>query len=138
MKSINYVGILVGAIVYTLLGMIWYSPFLFGDRFMALMGWPAIMVDSMVRNLGTNYVFAILSSLIMVFILDLFIEYTQVKRFIDGMKIGLLLWLGFVATTNLSTVIFENRLFNLYLINIAYEMVCLALIGGMLAVWKRK
>jgi len=46
------------------------------------------------------------------------------------------LWLGFVATTQLATVIFEHRSLTLYLLNVGYNLVACLITGALLAVWK--
>ena len=51
------------------------------------------------------------------------------------MQTGFWLWLGFVATTQLSTVIFEERNFGLYLLNVGYQLVACLVCGAVLAVW---
>ena len=53
-----------------------------------------------------------------------------------GIETAFWLWLGFIATTQLATVLFEQRPLGLYLINVSYQLAGCALAGGILAVWR--
>ncbi|MEK9135973.1 MAG: DUF1761 domain-containing protein, partial [Bacteroidota bacterium] len=62
-------------------------------------------------------------------------SYTNVHGFAGGLMAGFWNWLGFVLTTNASTVLFEFRRSGLYWINMGYYLVCLLLMGGVLGAW---
>jgi hypothetical protein len=80
---------------------------------------------------------AFLTSLVLVYILAHFVQYTKAKTaWRGGIETAFWLWLGFIATTQLATVIFEKRALGLYLINIGYQLVACALAGVILAVWQ--
>jgi hypothetical protein len=53
----------------------------------------------------------------------------QAQTALDGIQTAFWLWLGFIATTQLATVVFEERKLGLYLINVGYQFVACAL-GG--------
>jgi hypothetical protein len=57
---------------------------------------------------------------------------------VKGAQTGILMGIGFVATTALSTYMFEGRSFHLYLINEGYPVVGLALMGAVIGAWKKK
>ena len=56
----------------------------------------------------------------------------------EGLQTAFWLWLGFVATTQIATVIFEERKLGLYLLNIGYQLVGCAIAGVILAVWRKR
>ena len=66
-----------------------------------------------------------------------FIHYTGARTAIEGLKTAFGL-VGFVATTQLDTVIFEERKLGLYLLNVGYHFVGCAIAGVILAVWRRR
>ncbi|HYP00726.1 MAG TPA: DUF1761 family protein, partial [Pyrinomonadaceae bacterium] len=37
--KINYAAVVASALLYWLLGGLWYSPLLFGSKFISIMGW---------------------------------------------------------------------------------------------------
>ncbi len=45
-----------------------------------------------------------------------------------------MMWLGFVATISLPTVMFEKRKMSLFSIVAGYQLVCLAVMGAIIAV----
>jgi len=49
---------------------------------------------------------------------------------------GLLVWLGFVATTHAANCLFEGRPFRLFSINTGYPLVSLVLMGPLLGAWR--
>lgn len=81
-------------------------------------------------------VLAFLSSLVLVYVLAHFVQYTKASNLVAGLQTAFWLWLGFVATSQLATVIFEGRKPGLYLLNIGYQLVACLIAGAVLAVWK--
>ncbi len=55
-----------------------------------------------------------------------------------GAQTGILMSIGFVATTTLTTYLYEGRPFHLFLINVGYIVVGLALMGAVIGAWKKK
>ena len=83
-----------------------------------------------------EYVLAFLSSLVLVYVLAHFMRYTKATNLVGGLQTAFWLWLGFVATSQIATVIFEGRKPGLYLLNIGYQLVACLVAGGLLAIWK--
>jgi hypothetical protein len=135
---INYVAVIVSAIVHFMIGGLWYSV-IFGNKFIELIGWtPAQLEQVGSQNHGKEYLIAFVSSLVLVFILAHFVQYTGAKGVVGGMQTGFWLWLGFVATTQLATVIFEQRRLGLYVLNVSYQLTACLICGAILASWKRR
>lgn len=133
---INYPAVIVAAIVHFMIGGIWYGV-LFGTKFIELIGWSPQKVEEMGnQNHTKEYVLAFATSFVLVYILAHFVQYTKARGVLDGMQTGFWLWLGFIATTQLSTVVFEGRNLGLYLLNVGYQFVACLLTGAILAVWK--
>ena len=83
-------------------------------------------------------VIAFVMSLILVYILAHFVQYTKATNVMGGIQTAFWLWLGFVVTTHVPTVIFEGRSFGLFLINVGYQFLGCALAGVILAVWRTR
>lgn len=136
---INYPAVAASAVAYWVLGAVWYSSLLFERPFVALKGYTpeqvaAIRAASHAWEIGAA--FAV--SLVTAYVLAHFVKFTGAETAGAGMQAGFWLWLGFVVTTNLSTVLFEARPLGLYLINNGYHLVGLLGMGAMLAVWRRE
>ena len=133
--GINWLAILVAAIVPMVAGMLWYSPMLFANPWMKLIGKTKeeIMASG---SPGKAYAISFIGALIMSYVMSYFVHWTDSHTLGQGMKIGFALWLGMVVTSNLGTALFEFRKWGLYLINMGYNFVCMLIMGGVLAVWK--
>jgi hypothetical protein len=59
-----------------------------------------------------------------------------IYRGIGGVKLGALCWLGFAATIGLTSQVFSNKRFAVYVIDVAYQLVYLVLMGWILAIWR--
>jgi uncharacterized protein DUF1761 len=137
--KIKYPAVIVATLVHYILGGLWYSPLLFGNKFLQLVNWSPEKIrevesQSHVKELAIAFVM----SLILVYVLAHFIQYTKATSAFEGIQTAFWLWLGFIVTTHVPTVIFEGRSFGLFLINIAYQFVGCALAGVILAVWRAR
>jgi hypothetical protein len=137
-SQFNFSAILVCAVLNMLLGLIWYA-FIFSKAFIQLMGiTPDHMSDPGAQKAAVHGYFAsFFSSIIMAIILSYFIIFTGTDTALEGFKLGLLAWCGFTFTTMLPNHYFSMKPLKLALINIAYPMVGLSLMGIILAVWRK-
>ena len=131
--TINYLAVLVAAVVTFVIGGIWYSRALFGPRWMAAVGKRKEELEK--GNMGVAYFGAFVSALMMAYVLALFIGLAQAKTIFQGSTIGLWAWVGFVAAPKLSGYLFAGWPRDLYLINNGYHLVSLLVMGAILAVW---
>ena len=134
--KINYPAVLVATIVHFLIGGLWYG-LLFSNKFVELMAFtPEQLLAMESRNPAKELLITFISTLILVYILAHFVQYTKARSALDGIQTAFWLWLGFIATTQLATVVFEQRKLGLYLISIGYQFVGCAFAGVILAVWR--
>jgi hypothetical protein len=134
---IKYPAVIVATLVHFILGGLWYSPLLFGNKFLQIIGWtPQQLEQIQARGPAKELIIAFVTSLILVYILAHFVQYTKATTAMAGIQTAFWLWLGFIATTNIATVLFEQRPLGLYLINVSYQLVACALAGAILAVWR--
>lgn len=133
---INYLAVLVAAVVSMALGAFWYSPAGFGKQWATLMGWNEATLRSKMKGKPTKeYAIAFVGSLVMAYVLAHFVGYAQATTLAEGLQAGFWTWLGFVATVTLSSVLWEGRPWKLYLLNNGYQLVNLLFMGAILAVW---
>jgi len=137
--KIKYPAVIVAAIVHFLLGGLWYSPLLFENKFLQLINWsPQQLQQIQNESHAKELAIAFVMSLILVYVLAHFVQYTKATNAMGGIQTAFWLWLGFIVTTHVPTVIFEHRSFGLFLINVAYQFVGCALAGVILAVWRTR
>jgi len=138
--GVNLLSVLVSAIATMVLGFLWYSPMLFAKPWMVLMGYDPndkAGLEEMRKSAGKSYAVSFLASLLSAFVLAKIIHVSTVNTALYGMKIGFAIWLGFVATVQLTEVLFAKKPAKLYLINTGYQFVCYLAMGAILAVWPR-
>lgn len=134
--SINWLAIVVAAIVPMILGALWYSPVLFAKQWMQHIGKTEEEVKKASASPAAMYGVTFLCALVMSYVMNYFVTYTSSFTFMQGVKIGFATWLGFVVTTHLASVTFEFKPKGLYIINMGYNLVAFVLMGGILAVWR--
>jgi hypothetical protein len=140
LMGVNLLPVLVAAIATMVVGFLWYSPLLFAKPWMLLMGYDPndkTALEKMQKSAGKSYGISFLASLVSAFVLAKIILVFTVNSALYGMKVGFAVWLGFVATVQLTDVLFARRPAKLYLINTGYQMICYLAMGAILAVWPR-
>ena len=130
--DINYLAVVGAAVASMIIGFLWYGP-LFGNQWKKLMNFTDKSMKKMtpVQAMIGGFI----STLIMSYILAHFIDYTQAATFMDGAVAGIWLWLGFIATVQIGSVLWEGKPLKLYAINTLHYLVTLVIMGGILAVW---
>lgn len=130
--QVNWAAVVVAAIIYLILGFLWYGP-LFGRRWMALMSITPSGMNSatMIRTTAGSFVVA----LVMFYVLSLVVDWTGARTAGAGIWAGFLMWLGFVGTIMFNSVLYESRPVALYVLNTAYHLIALLVAGALLAVW---
>jgi hypothetical protein len=132
---LNYAAIIISAIVYWLLGALWFGN-LFTTPWMTLEG--MTVQQAMKISPTVPYIIVFICDIIMAYILANVCLWRQVDTAWKGASLGVLFWIGFVATTSLATYEFEGRPFHLFLINYGYCLVGMVIMGIILGAWKKK
>jgi hypothetical protein len=138
---INYLAVLVAAVVIFALGGLWYSPVLFVKRWMALQGKTEeqMRAEAAAANMPLMYASAFITALITAWVMALVFAHiaNDVEMSVGhGALFGAMLWLGFAATTSYAMAIFSGKPRQLWLIDSTYNLVSFVLAGIVLAVWR--
>jgi hypothetical protein len=133
----NYVAILVCAVINVAVGSLWYSPVLFAKPWIKAMGFTKKEMDKSMKEMQWQmYLMPFLIAIITAVILSWFIGMLGVQTAAEGFETGFLAWFGFVATTMFTNWMFSHKPKELYLINVSYPLVIFCISGIILAVWK--
>ncbi len=136
--GINPWAVLVSASAAMVIGFLWYSPILFANPWMRLMGfdpYDKAKIAEMQKGAGKIYGLAFVASLVSAVVLAKIIDVTSVNTILYGMKVGFAVWLGFVTTVQLTGALFGKQPTKLYVINTGYQLVCYLVMGAILAQW---
>ena len=133
---INYWAVLGAALAAMVVGSLWYGP-LFGKVWMKPMGWdPNQPMSPEKRKAGNKaMMWMIPVSLLTAYVLAHFVDYTASITWAEGAQAGFWIWLGFQFTLLLQSVIFEGKKKEAFYVNAGYQLVTLAVMGAILAVW---
>ena len=137
--GVNVWAVLVCALVTMVAGFVWYSPVLFANPWMVLMGYDPndkAKIAEMQKSAGPSYAMSLVASILAATVLGKIIEVANVNSALNGMEIGLAIWLGIVTTVQLTNALFSRQPFKLYLVNTGYQAVCYLAMGAILGGWR--
>jgi hypothetical protein len=129
---INWWALLAAVIARMVLGGIWYSPFLFLDRWMALTGRTHAEMN---RRMPMLLAIDLISAAVMAFVLVHAVHYAGAITAAQGAAVGFFNWLGFVATVTLGITLYERKPFALFVITNGWQLPSLLVMGAIVAVW---
>jgi hypothetical protein len=136
MHNLNLLAILIAAMP---IGFLWYSPWLFAKPWMREMGYDPNdkeRIKDMQKSAGPTYFVAFIASLVSAFILALFLHHMNAHNLEYGLLIGSGVWLGFVATVQLTGALFMKQSMKLFAINTGYQLVCYLGMSAILTLWR--
>ena len=139
MHNLNLLAIFVAACSTMVVGFLWYSPILFAKAWVREMGYDVndkAKMDEMKKSAGPAYFGSFIASIVSAFILALFFHEMHVQSIEIAMLVAFHVWLGFVATVQLTGVLFMKQSMKLFAINTGYQLVCYMVMGVIIASWK--
>ena len=134
--GINYLAVLVAAVLNMIIGSLWYSPFLFGKAWMAEMGFTKESIEKAKQEggMGIKYGMMFVVTLILAFYLAHFAMHGM--DLMEVIKWGLFAWVGLVLTTNIGDVIWANKSMKLFWINMFQYAVIIVADSILFSLWK--
>lgn len=137
---INYLAVLVGALSNMVIGSLWFGA-LFGKQWIKLMGWTKQdMEAATAKGMGKSYALAALGSLLMSYVLAHSLvfasDYMGVSTLSAGLTSAFWMWLGFIVPVTMSDVIWGNKSWKLWYLNVSYYLVSLLVMGAILGSWQ--
>ena len=137
--GVNLWAVLVAAVATMPLGFLWYSPMLFANPWMKLMGYDPndkASAERMRKSAGPAYLGSLIASVVSAFVLALFLHEMHVQSLEIGLLVGSHVWLGFVATVQLTGALFTKQSMKLFAINTGYQLVCYLVMSAILTIWR--
>jgi len=131
--GVNYLAVVVAAVVALVIGFIWYSPRVFGNRWMAYLG----TTQAQLGNPGpTGMLVGVVASLLNAWVLALLALNLGGKSVTDGVLLGVLAWLGFMATITAAQVSFEKKSWRLWVLNNAHNLLVQVIMAAIVTAWR--
>ena len=132
--TMNYWAVLVAAVVYMILGALWYSPALFGKAWMKSIGKTKEQVTADAS--AANYIIGIIGSFIACYGIARLMLMTGRTSITDGIMMAVLVGVCFVLTAFSINDTFEKRPCGLTVINILYHLVGFTVAGIIIGAWR--
>ena len=134
-QDLNVWAILAAALVYFLLGGVWYAA-VFARPWTAALAFSG-EVEAQARAdfpkaLGVHFASGILTA----FVLANLARALEPGTFAQGVVCGFWVWLGIALTLNLNSLMFEKRPKAVFLVNAGFFLVAFTIMGGILTVWR--
>ena len=120
---VNWLGVVLAAVLSMVLGYVYYLPQVGGKRWEAASGHTLPKPNTMI------YIALVVTSLIMAYVLALLVGGSGL---LSGGVRGILIWLGFVATVSAGAVVFEGRNWAYWFVINAYWLITLLAMGALL------
>lgn len=137
-QGVNYLAVLVAAIAAMIVGFVWYSGALFGKAWARARGIdmndPAVR-EKMRKRSGRMYGTTFLATLIRAAILGAFIAALQAYSIRTALSVAFWLWLGFLATVQLTDAIFGGKPRRVLWIDTSYQLITMLVMASILAAW---
>lgn len=130
---INYLAVVVAGLVSYIIAYLWYGP-VFGKTWLKLTGLKEMKPGP------AGIVIGIIGVLLISYVLDHALifaaDYTKMAGIGAGLMAGFFNWIGFFAPVTVYGVIYEKRSWTLWILDNAYWLISLLIMGIILALWK--
>lgn len=137
MVDINYLGVLLAAVVAMAFGFLWYSPMILGKPWMKER---KITPESMKKSqkemgkwYGLSFVGSLITAYVLAHVMFLSANYFNYPMLQTGLNTAFWIWFGFVMPVQLTATIFGDKNFKLFAIDTGYQFVALLGMGIVLA-----
>lgn len=129
--EINWLSVIVATIAAFAIGGLWYSPVLFGKVWQREIR----LSDDEIKqaNMGLIFGLSFVLNFISAVVLELFIGEQGTVAF--GLIAGLLVSIGWIATSLGTNYLFARKSLTLFLIDAFYFIVYFAVMGAILGAW---
>ncbi|MFH0971381.1 MAG: DUF1761 domain-containing protein [Candidatus Micrarchaeota archaeon] len=122
-------AVIVATVFHIVLGLIWFHPKLFGNK------WTKLTGKDLKPN-STYLVLGIFGHFIMSLVLAILIKFANSGSGFEGLIIGLIAWIGFIVPLEIGELIWEKIPFKLFILRIGNQFVGMALTGFILGAWQ--
>ena len=133
-SHLNHIHIVVAALVYFILGALWYSM-LFKKQWMKLVGATGEMTDADKKAMPMIFVSTFILNYVICFAVASVIYFVQPMNMMADLKIAALLGGGFVFTTTGMNNMYGKRSFQLTVIDAGYHIVGITAATIIMQMW---
>src|SRR5277367_5514061 len=133
---LNYLAILVSALVYFAMQAVWFTVFM--KEWLAGIGKTADELHQEGGSVVLAYLIAFVGALVMAAAISWFTQVTGKQNVIRGVLVAIVAWVGFVLTTWSAEYAFEEKGLRVLLINTGISLIGMVVMGAIQGAWKAK
>ncbi len=130
--GVNYPAVIVSTIAALVIGFVWYAPQVFGKRWMAYLGTTQAVLGS---PGPTGMVVGIVAAFVNSWVLALLALNLGGTTIPDGIMLGILTWLGFMATLTAAQIAFLKQPWGLWLVNNGHNLIAQIVMAAIVTAW---
>jgi len=127
--AVNWKGILAATVAAMIIGFVWYAKPVFGAQWQKLVG---LKDSDMKKGMAKGMVIMLVMALITAIVLTRFVVIANPQSYMQALKLGFWLWLGFVFTYAVGGGVFEKRPAKLIAINVGNQLVTLLVMSAII------
>ena len=134
--DLNWLAVIVAAVVYFAIGGLWFAPVAFGKQWQEAIGWTE--ADAAQATPAKMYVIPAVTCLVTTVALAMVSEATSTDTFGEGIVLGLVAGVGLVASALFVTGFFDPRKPKPQTwigITVGYHVVAILVAAVILALW---
>jgi hypothetical protein len=129
LSNINIVAVLVAGFAHMAVSLIWFRPELFGKQWMEL-------TKQDMKPARQWIPAGIIGHVVIALALAVIVYLANATTMVEGIVVGILIWISFVVTLETGELIWEKIPFKLFMIRIGNHLVALSVAGAILAAWR--
>lgn len=136
-SQVNYWAVFTAGLVAFVLGGLWYSPALFENSWMAANGYSPQQVQSTLSGLVPfGFAGALVTYIVMALVFALLAAALGINNAVNCVMLGVVLWLGFVASSGFTVNLFSPRTLTAWMIDAGFQLVAVVVIATVIGVWR--
>lgn len=137
MNRINYFAVGAAVVAAFVASSLWYSPLLFGTKFMELSGFTPSAGPNAGPNIG-RVAGELVRTLILAYVLVHLLAFLNVVDWKSALRLGLWLWIGFPVVLLSGSAMWQNVPWMLAAIHAGDWLVKVILMAIILGVWRKR
>lgn len=138
-SSINWLAVVACVVVSMVSGSLWYNPKTFFPAWWKVVGKGGEAPG--MANMGMTWTLTVLSSVVQAVFMSLMVTAmgsmtSGGATLVSGATAGFILWLGFIAPTNLVNKLFAGHGLKIWAIEAGNHLINFVLFGAILGAWR--
>jgi len=136
MVPVNYLHVLVAAVVVFVLGWLWYSPLLFFKPWMRARGLDPVAALAGAKMPGGKLLVEFVRCFLLAYVIGGLVGFLGIIRLPGAVRFGLFVWIGFPVVILTGSVLWENTPWKVAAIHAGDWLVKMLVISSIVALWR--